>query len=189
MQDSNHYFHSLFLQSYQSNQGKNNPTSAYIISGIFPPHRQIHNLCIALYDLHQLGGYIGIQVVLGHRSPLQVVPHGDRHIQSLGDILRRDAPHHDGAFVQDLGSFCARSDEYSCEVEHRRFLTQCATIGEHTVGVHLQLVVVKETEGLEASDMRVKHEVPLLDELPAPRMGAVDDRHLVLFCYIIKGGH
>ena len=32
-------------------------------------------------------------------------------------------------------------------------------------------------------------EVPLLDELPAPRVGAVDDRHLVCFRYVIERGH
>ncbi len=35
----------------------------------------------------------------------------------------------------------------------------------------------------------MEFEVPLLDELPAPRVGAVDDQHLVLFCNVIERGH
>ena len=35
----------------------------------------------------------------------------------------------------------------------------------------------------------MEHKFPLLDELPAPGVGAVDDRYLVLFYDLIECGH
>lgn len=128
-------------------------------------------------------------VVVGHRRLLLVVPHGDSHLKSLGDVLGRDSTDDHRPLVQDFRAFGAGSDEYPCEVEHRRLLAQRPAVTEYTVGVHLQLVVVQKAERLEALHQRMELEASLLDELPAPGVRAVDHRHLVELGHVVDGGH
>ena len=58
-------------------------------------------------------------------------------------------------------------------------LGQCSRVGHHSEGVHLEAVVVVESEGLVPDDPSVQLEAARLQSLPRPRMAAVQHGHVV----------
>ena len=69
--------------------------------------------------------------------------------------------------------------------EERRFLRQGAAVGHHSKRIHLQAVVVMETQRLVADDARIELEAARLQPLPRTRVAAVQNRHIVLRRHLV----
>ena len=67
-------------------------------------------------------------------------------------------------------------------------LRQGAGIGDNGQGVHLQLIVVVEAQGLVDPDSGVQPEAALLQPVTASGVAGIEDGHIVFLCQGIDGG-
>ena len=72
--------------------------------------------------------------------------------------------------------------------EEAAFLGKGAAVRHHRKGVHLQAVVIMESQGLMLNDAFVQFKAAGLKALAATGMTAVEDGHVILFCHLIDGG-
>ena len=72
--------------------------------------------------------------------------------------------------------------------EETALLRQGTAIGHNTESVHLQAVIVVETQRLMPNNTLVQLETALLQTLAAAGMAGVENRHIVLFGHLVDGG-
>jgi UDP-N-acetylglucosamine 2-epimerase (non-hydrolysing) len=60
--------------------------------------------------------------------------------------LQRNAPQDKAAFIQYLRSFCRGPNGYRRESQYGGFFRQCSTIRQNTVGIPLQLIIIKKAK-------------------------------------------
>ena len=106
--------------------------------------------------------------------------------------MRVDACQDKAAFVQRLGTLGGGADAHRRERvphagEKAALLGQSAAVADHGEGVHLQAVVVVEAQGVMLDHPLVQGEAGLLQALLAPRVAAVQHRHVVLFRHLVDG--
>ena len=106
--------------------------------------------------------------------------------------MRIDACQDKAALVQSLGALRGGADAHRRERvphagEEAALLGQSAAVADHGEGVHLQAVVVVETQGLVLDHPLVQLEAGLLQTLFAAGMAAVQHGHVVLLRHFIDG--
>ena len=106
--------------------------------------------------------------------------------------MRIDACQDKAALVQSLGPLRGSADTHRWErVSHAgekaALLRQGTAVADHSEGVHLQAVVVVETQRLMLDHPLVQLEAGLLQTLFAARMATVQHGHIVLFRHFIDG--
>ena len=115
---------------------------------------------------------------------VSVAVHRNGGVHCLKQRLPVYARQDEAPLVQGLGplgggpyAHCGERVAYARE--EAAFLGQCPGVGHHGEGVHLETVVVVESEGLVPDDPPVQLEAARLQSLPRPRMAAVQHRHVV----------
>ena len=103
-----------------------------------------------------------------------------------------DAGDDEVALVDGLGPLGARPDADGREGvadtrEERALLREGAAVAHDREGVHLEAVVVMESQGLVADDPRVETEPARLEAVTAARMAAVEDRHVISLGHGVDG--
>ena len=106
--------------------------------------------------------------------------------------MRIDACQDETSLVQRLGALGGGADAHRRERvphagEETALLGQSAAVADHGEGVHLQAVVVMETQGLVLDHPLVQLESGLLQTLPTARMAAVEHGHVILLRHFIDG--
>ena len=106
--------------------------------------------------------------------------------------MRVDACQDETALVQGFGALRGGADTHRRERvphagEEAALLGQSAAVADHSEGVHLQAVVVVETQGLVLDHPLVQLEAGLLQTLFAAGMAAVQHGHVVLLRHFIDG--
>lgn len=106
--------------------------------------------------------------------------------------MRVDACQDETALVQGFGALRGGADTHRRKRvphagEKAALLGQSATVADHSEGVHLQAVVVVETQGLVLDHPLVQLEAGLLQTLFAAGMAAVQHGHIVLLRHFIDG--
>jgi len=140
-----------------------------------PPHHLVHHARIALDDADYFGAYVFVRVV-GHGDA--GVAGADEHngyVDALQEAFLVDAAEDEAAFVQGFGAFGAGADAYGWERvadagEEAAFLGQRAAVADHAECVHLEAVVVMESQGFVLDHARVQREAGCLKALPGTRM-------------------
>ena len=159
-----------------------------------PPNHLINDPCVALNDLHDLGGDVLLYVIRYRDAVIAVLVHGYRRVHRLKQALFVDTREDEASLVQCFRPLGARADAHRRKRmahagEDAAFLRQRATIAHHAEGVHLQAVVVMETQRLVPDHARVKLEAGHLQSLSAARMAGVEDGHVVLLLHLINSSH
>ena len=106
--------------------------------------------------------------------------------------MRIDACQNKAALVQSLGALRGGADAHRRERvphagEETALLGQSAAVADHSEGVHLQAVVVVETQGLVLDHPLVQLEAGLLQTLFAAGMAAVQHGHVILLRHFVDG--
>ena len=106
--------------------------------------------------------------------------------------MRIDACQDETALIQGFGALGGGADAHRRERvphagEETALLGQSAAVADHSEGVHLQAVVVVETQGLVLDHPLVQLEAGLLQTLFAAGMAAVQHGHVVLLRHFIDG--
>ena len=158
----------------------------------FPPHHLIHNPGVALDDFDHLGGDVFLHVVRHGDADVAVSVHLHGGVHGLEEAVRINACQDETALIQGFGALGGGADAHRWERvphagEKAALLGQSATVADHGEGVHLQAVVVVEAQGLVLDHPLVQGEAGLLQALLAPRVAAVQHRHIVLLRHPIDG--
>ena len=106
--------------------------------------------------------------------------------------MRVDACQNETALIQGFRPLRGSADAHRRERmpyagEETALLRQSAAVADHGEGVHLQAVVVVETQGFVLDHPLVQLETGLLQTLFAPGMAAVQHRHIVLLRHFVDG--
>ena len=136
-------------------------------------------------DLHHLRRNVLVYVVGDGNPGEAVADEGDGDVNALQQALGVDAAEDEAAFVEGFGALGAGADANGRERmadagEERGLLRQRTTIRHHCEGIHLQAIVVVETQWLVLDDAAVKLEAAGLQTLTGARVAGVQDRHIVL---------
>lgn len=121
---------------------------------------------------------------------MAVADEGDCYVNALQQTNGVNAAENEAAFVEGLGPL-GRGANADCREwmpnrsKERRLFRQSATVGNHGESVHLETVVVMETEGLMLDDTSVELESTSLQALTAARVAAIEDRHIVLLRHLV----
>ena len=158
----------------------------------FPPHHLIHNPGVALDNLHHFGGDVFLHVVRHGDADVAVSVHLHGGIHGLEEAVRIDACQDKATLVQSFRSLRGGTDAHRRKRvphagEEAALLGQGAAVADHGEGVHLQAVVVMETQGLVLDHPLVQLEAGLLQPLFAAGMAAVQHGHIVLLRHFIDG--
>ena len=158
----------------------------------FPPHHLIHNVGVALDNLHHFGGDVFLHVIRHGDADVAVFVHLHGGVHSLEEAVRIDACQDETSLVQSLGALRGganthRREGVSHAGEETALLGQSAAVADHGEGVHLQAVVVVEAQGLVLDHPLVQLEAGLLQTLFAARMAAVQHGHVVLLRHLVDG--
>ena len=144
-------------------------------------------------DLHDLRADVFFDVV-GHRdSVVAVGVHRDGGIDSLQERLFVDAGDKEACLVERFGAFGAGADADGGEgvadaCEEGAFFGERAAVAYDGECVHLQTVVVVESEGFVLYHSLVELESAGGKAVAAARVAAVEYRHVVLFSHLVDGG-
>ena len=134
------------------------------------PYHLVDNARVALDDLHHLGANVFLNVVRNGNAVLSVTIEADGGIDSLKKTFLIDAGNDEAGFVKGLGTLRAGADADGGEGmtyrgEETAFLGQGAAVADHGERIHLQAVVVMETERLVLDDAGIKLETAGLQTL------------------------
>ena len=127
------------------------------------PHHLVYNAHVALYYLHHLGTDILVHIVGNGDAMLAVTAKLDGGVNGLEQGLLVDTSNDEVALVDGFGTLGRSTDADGGEGmadagEERGFLGKGAAIADDGESVHLETVVVVETEGLVLDDARVELE-------------------------------
>ena len=157
-----------------------------------PPHHLIHHPGITLNDPHHLRTHILIDIIRYGNPGMTIIDQRDSNIDTLEQTLGVDSTQDEAAFVQGFGALGGGADADGREGmadggEEGRLFGECTRVGHHCKGIHLETVVVMETQGVVADDARVKLEAGGFKALAGARVAAVEDGHVILLGHLIDG--
>ena len=158
----------------------------------FAPDHFVDDADVGLDDFYYFGTYVFVYVVGDGDSVLAVAAEFYGCINCLEERLFVDAGDDEVAFVDGFralgGGANADGGEWVAHTgEEAAFFGECAGIGHHTEGVHLEAVVVVEAEGLMLNDAWVELEAACCKTIAAARVAAVEYRHVVFLCELVDG--
>ena len=105
----------------------------------------------------------------------------------LVDARQDEAPLVEGLRALGRGPDAHGRERMPHAREEAALLREGAAVAHHRKRVHLEAVVVMESEGLVPDDPPVKHEAARLEPIPRARMAGVQDRHVVLPGHRVDG--
>ena len=157
-----------------------------------PPHHLIHHPHVALDDADNLRGDVLIDIVRHGDARVAVADEGDGDVDALEEAGGVDAAEDEATFVQGLRPFGRSADTDGWERmadarEEGGLLGQGARVGHHRKRVHLQAVVIMESQRLVLNHARVELEAGGFQPLPGARVAGVEDRHIVLRGHLVDG--
>ena len=156
------------------------------------PHHLVDNSGVALDDLHDLSRDVFFDVV-GHGDAVVAVGvHRDGGVDSLQEGLFVDAGDEEAGLVKRFGAFRAGADADCRErvadaCEEGAFFGERAAVAHDGECVHLQAVVVVESERFVLNHALVELESRGGKAVTAARVAAVQNRHVVLFGHFVDG--
>ena len=158
-----------------------------------PPHHLVDDAGVALDNLHDLGAHVFFDVV-GHGDAVVAVGiHRHCGVDGLQEGLFVDAGDEEACLVKRFGAFRAGANADSGERvadarEKGTFFGQGAAVAHDGKRIHLQAVVVMESEGFVLNHAFVKFETACSQTVTAARVTTVKNRHVVLFGHFVDGG-
>ena len=162
-----------------------------MIFSIFSPDHLVYDTDIGLYDPYDLAG--DVVGVVGHwNAAVSVGGHPDSELHGLQQPFGVNAAEDEAALVEGLGPLGAGPDADGGDgpadggVE-RALLGERAAVADSAEGVHLEAVVVVESQGLLHPDPRVQSEPAGLEPVAGPGMAAVQHRHVVFLRHGVDG--
>ena len=166
--------------------------SIFCVRSEFSPDHLIYDARVALDDLHHLGAHIFIYIVGYGDAMLTIAVEGDRRVDGLQQRVLVDAGDDETGFVDGLGTLgrSANADGWermSHTGEEAALLRQGTTVAHHRKGVHLQAVVVMESQRLMLDDALVQLEPTRFETLAAAGVTAVEDGHVILLSHLVDG--
>ena len=156
------------------------------------PHHLVDDAGVALDDLHDLGRDVFFDVV-GHRDAVVAVGvHRDGCVDGLQEGLFVDAGDEEAGLVKRFGAFRAGADADCRErvadaCEEGAFFGERAAVAHDGECVHLQAVVVVESERFVLNHALVELESRCGKAVTAARVATVQNRHVVLFGHFVDG--
>ena len=156
------------------------------------PDHLIDDAGVTLDNLHDLGTDVFIDVVRHGDAVVAVGVHRYCGINSLQERLFVDAGDKEAGLVERFGAFGAGADAHSRERvadarEEGAFFGQGAAVAHDGKGVHLQAVIVMESEGFVLNHALVELEAACSQTVSAARVAAVKNRHIILFGHLVDG--
>ena len=130
---------------------------------------------VGLNNLDDFRGDVSVGVVRDGDSEVSVLIHGHRGLDGLQQGAGIDTGQDKASLVERFGPF-GRGTDADCRKrmsytgEERTLFGQCSRIRDNGCCVHLQTVVVVETERFMADDPFVQHETALFDPFSTSRM-------------------
>ena len=158
-----------------------------------PPHHFVDDAGVALDDFHDFGGDVFFDVVGHGDSVVAVGVHRDGGINGLEQRLFVDSGDKEARLVKRFGAFGAGADA-DCRERMADTRKEGAFFGQRTAvahdgkGIHLQAIVIVETERFMLNHALVKLEARCGEAVTAARVTAVEYRHVVLFGHLVDGG-
>ncbi len=157
------------------------------------PDHLVDDAGVALDDLHDLGRDVFFDVVGHGDAVVAVLVHRDGGVDSLQEGLFVDAGDEEASLVKRFGAFRAGADADCRErvadaCEEGAFFGECAAVAYDGESVHLQAVVVVESERFVLNHAPVKFEARGGKAVTAARVATVQNRHVVLFGHLVDGG-
>lgn len=134
---------------------------------------------VGLDDAYDLVGDVGVGVGFDGGGAVAVALHPDGHLDGLDNGVGGDGADYEHAAVDGLLPLGRCAHRNRREVEYGALFGKGAAVAHHAEGIHLQFVVVKESERFVKHHVPVKTELPLFDRLAGTWMTGIDDRHSV----------
>ena len=159
----------------------------------FSPHHLVDDAGVALDNLHNLGRDVFFDVV-GHGDAVVAVGiHRHCGIDCLQEGLFVDACDKETCLVERFGAFRAGADANCRErvadaCEKGAFFGERAAVAHDGECVHLQAVVVVESERFMLNHALVELKARGGETVTAARVAAVKNRHIILFGHLVDGG-
>ncbi len=157
------------------------------------PHHLVDDAGVALDDFHDLRRDVFFDVVRHGDAIVAVGVHRDCGVNGLQEGLFVDAGDEEASLVKRFGAFRAGADADCRErvadaCEEGAFFGECAAVAYDGESVHLQAVVVVESERFVLNHAPVKFEARGGKAVTAARVATVQNRHVVLFGHLVDGG-
>ena len=159
----------------------------------FSPHHLVDDSGVALDDLHDLGRDIFFDVVRHGDAVVAVGVHRDGGVDGLQEGLFVDAGDEEACLVKRFGAFRAGANADCRErvtdaCEEGAFFGERAAVAHDGECVHLQAIVIVESERFVLNHALVELEARGGKTVTAARVAAVQNRHVVLFGHFVDGG-
>ena len=157
-----------------------------------PPNHLIHYPYVALDDFDDFGRDILVDIVGNGKAVISVLAEPNGGVDGLEQGFLVNAGDDEVAFVDGLGTFRAGANADGGEGmaytgEETAFLGEGAAVADYGEGVHLEAVVVVETEGLMLEDSFIEFEAAGGKTIARTRVTAIEDRHIVFLCHFVDG--
>ena len=157
------------------------------------PHHLVDDAGVALDNLHDFRRDVFFDVVGHGNAVIAVLVHRDGGVDSLEQRLFVDAGDKETCLVERFGAFGTGTDAHGRErVAHTReegtFFGERAAVAHDGERVHLQAVVVMESERFVLNHSLVQLESAGGKAVTAARVATVQNRHIVLLGHLVDGG-
>ena len=157
------------------------------------PHHLVDDSGVALDDFHDLDRDVFFDVVRHGDAVVAVGVHRDGCVDGLQEGLFVDARDEETGLVKRFGAFRAGTDadcreQVADACEEGAFFGERAAVAHDGECVHLQAVVVVESERLMLNHALVELEARGGKAVTAARVATVQNRHVVLFGHLVDGG-
>ena len=141
-------------------------------------------------DLDDLGGDVFVDVVWDWDAVGAVAAEFYCSINSLEERLRINSRNNEISLINSLRTLGAGADADGRErMSHRgeegRFLRKGAAVADYCEGIHLQAIIVVESERLVLNDAWVQLEARSGETVTAARMATIEDRHIILLSHSV----
>ena len=127
------------------------------------PNHLVDNANVALNNLHNLGRNYFVSIVRYWQSVIAIVVHIHCTFDCLEEGLLVDAGDEETTLVKGLRTLGRGADAHCREgmtnaSEERRFFGECTRVRDDGIGIHLEAVVVVESERLVLDDTWIELE-------------------------------
>ena len=145
------------------------------ISFLLPPDHPVDDAGVGLDDLDDLGGDVLVCVGRDGEAVVAAAVHLDGGVDGLQEAPLVNAGKDEAGLVKGLGALGAGADAHGRKRvadarEEAALLRQGAAVADHSEGVHLEAVVVVESERLMPDDTWIELKAALLQAFAGPRV-------------------
>ena len=145
------------------------------ISFLLPPDHPVDDAGVGLDDLDYLGGDVLVGVGRDGKAEVTGAVHFHGGVHGLQEAALVNAGEDEAGLVKGLGALGAGADAHCRERmadarEEAALLRQSAAVADHCEGIHLETVVVVESERLMLDDTRVELKAALFQAFAGPRV-------------------